>query len=176
MKSLARLFSVIGASLLLVLVLAAAAANVPTRKLKHVGRPIVALAMNGPRVVYSTDDNAVRVWNIRSGTSTELRRGAGRFTDNPSIPEVASAGARAAWITLAVAGNSQETWARLHTASLTRPGSRMAAAAFRTDGYSDEGVELWDGDWLTGLVGSGNVLAVSRWTTTPKPDLSGSTI
>lgn len=42
-------------SLLLVLAVSAAAGNMPTRRLKHASGPIVALAMDGPRVVYSTD-------------------------------------------------------------------------------------------------------------------------
>jgi hypothetical protein len=91
------------------------------------------------------------------------------------IPEVAIAGTRAAWITLGIQGNSQETWARLSTSSLTGE-TRQVAEAFRTDGYSDGGVELWNGNWLTGLVGSGKVLAVSRWTTKPNADFSGNVI
>jgi hypothetical protein len=95
--------------------------------------------------------------------------------DHPFIPQVAIAGARVAWITLGISGNSQETWARLYTSSLTS-GTRRVASAFRTDGYSDGGAQLRDGDWLTGLVGSRNVLAVSRWTSKPNSDFSGNVI
>lgn len=164
------------AALLLVLVISAAAGSTPAKKVKQVGLPVVAVAMDGSRVIYSSDDNAVRVWNIQTGAITQLRRGSGRFTQNPSIRELAIAGQRAAWITLASAGNSQETWARLFTASLATPRGHKIASAFRVDGYDESGIELWNGDWLSGLVGSGNVLAVSGWTTAPKADLSGLTI
>jgi hypothetical protein len=170
-----RLSSVaaIAAPLLLVLVLSSAAVTAPAPKLKQVSRPIAALAVDGARVAYVTDDDAVRVWNLRSGATKHLRRGAGHFMDNPLIPEVAIAGTRVAWITLSPRGNSQETWARLYTRSLTS-GVHQVAAAFRRDGYyGSKGAEVWEGNWLAGLVGSGNVLAVSRWMTTPKADLSG---
>jgi WD40 repeat protein len=132
--------------------------------------------MDGPRVIYSSDDNAVHVWNIRSGAVTLLRRGAGKFTDNPTIQEVAIAGSRTAWITLASAGNSQETWARLFTGSLATLSGHKIASAFRVDGYDQDAVEHWSGDWVSGIAGSGDVLAVSRWTTTPRTDASGLTI
>jgi hypothetical protein len=160
---------------MLVLVISAASATVPARKLHHVVRPIAALAMDGPRVAYVTDDDAVRVWNVQTGATAGLRPGSGHYMEHPFIPEVAIAGTRVAWITLGISGNSQETWARLYTSSLTS-GARPVASAFRTDGYSDGGVQLWDGNWLTGLVGSGKVLAVSRWTTKPNADFSGNEI
>jgi hypothetical protein len=175
MKRLAMSLAAVAAPLLLVLVVSAASANVPARKLHHIGRPAAAVAMDGARVAYVTDDDAVRVWNVQTGATALLRPGSGHYMEHPFIPEVAIAGTRVAWITLSIDGNSQETWARLYTSSLTSE-VRRVASAFRTDGYSDSGVELWDGDWLTGVVGSGKVLAVSRWTTKPKPDFSGNTI
>ena len=149
--------------LVLVLVVSAAAAGVPSRKLEHAKRPIVAIAMDGPRVAYSTDQNAVFVWNVLTGKTT-LARGVHLGT-GASIPELAVAGTRVAWILTHVAGNSEETNAQLMTSSPTGAGRHVVASAFRTDGYEDNGVQMWDGTWLTGLAGSGNVLAVSRWTT-----------
>ena len=172
MKRLSTLLAAVAALLALVLIISAAAAKAPPQSLKHVGLPVVSLAMDGPRVIYSSDDNAVRVWDMRSGAITQLRRGAGRFTDNPSIRQVAIAGQRAAWITIASVGNSQETTARLFTASLATRRADKIASAFRVFGYDDS----WKGDWLSGLAGSGNVLAVSRWRTTPNADSIGSTI
>ena len=174
MRRLSMLLAGVAAPLMLVLVISAASATVPARKLHHVVRPIAALAMDGPRVAYVTDDDAVRVWNVQTGATAGLRPGSGHYMEHPFIPEVAIAGTRVAWITLGISGNSQETWARLYTSSLTS-GARPVASAFRTDGYSD-GVQLWDGNWLTGLVGSGKVLAVSRWTTKPNADFSGNEI
>jgi hypothetical protein len=171
MKRLSVVAAVV-APLLLLLVLASSAANGPGRTLKHVNRPIAAVAMDGPRLVYVTDDDAVRVWNVRTGATAQLRGGAGHYMTNPLIPEVAIAGTRVAWITRSENGNSRETWARLYVASLTGPAQRVVSA-FRRDGIGSGVVEIWDGDWLTGLVGSGDVLAVSRWTTKPTADLGG---
>ncbi len=177
MKQLRNWLLFFAAPLLLVFVVSAAATtSTPTRAVKQAGRSVVAVAIDGQRVVYSSDDNAVYVWNIGSGATTQLRRGAGKFTDNPTIREVAIAGKRTAWITLASAGNSQETWARLFTAPVTGPSGRKLASAFRVDGCDEGNIELWNGDWLSGLVGAGDVLAVGRWTTTPNADASGLTI
>lgn len=175
MRCLWRKLAAGGAAFLLVLVVSAASAAVPTRTLKHVSRPVAGVATDGWRVAYVTDDDAVRVWNVQTGATTQVRAGSGHYMDHPLIPELAIAGTRVAWITLGVNGNSLETWARLYTRSLTGD-ARKVAEAFRSDGYSDGGVELWRGNWLTGLTGSANVLAVSRWTTTPKADESGMTI
>jgi len=167
-----RIVTAIVAVGLLALV-SAASAGAPARTLKHVGPPVAAVAMDGARVVYVSDDNGVHVWNIQTGAIVQLKPGAGHYMDHPITPEVAIAGTRAAWITLTINGNSRETTARLFARSLTTR-SRGIATAFRTDGYSDEGTELWNGNWLTGLVGSQNVLAVSRWTT--KADEKGETV
>jgi len=176
MKRLSTFVAAVAAPLLIVLVISAASASVPTRTLHHVVRPIAAVAMDGSRVAYVTDDNAVRVWNVQTGLVSGLQPGTGHYMDDPLIPEVAIAGTRVAWITLSITGNSLETWARLYTSSLTSGTGRLVASAFRTDGYSDSGVQLWDGDWLTGLVGSGKLLAVSRWTTKPNSEFSGNVI
>jgi hypothetical protein len=95
MKRLSML-AVIVAPLLLLLVLPSSAANQPVRKLKHVNRPIAAVAMDGPRLAYVTDDDAVRVWSLATGATTQLRSGTGRYMDHPLISELAIAGARVA--------------------------------------------------------------------------------
>jgi hypothetical protein len=175
MKRLSIVAAVV-ASLLLLLVLASSAANGHARTLKQVNRPIAAVAMDGARLVYVTDDDAVRVWNVKTGATAQLRAGTGRYMTNPQIPEVAIAGTRVAWITRSENGNSRETWARLYVRSLSGRATQPVASAFRRDGISNDGVEIWEGNWLTGLVGSANVLAVSRWTTTARADLGGMTV
>jgi WD40 repeat protein len=176
MKGLFGLAAATAATLLIALGVSAAGVTTPAKALKQVGLPVNTLAMDGSRVLYSSDDDAVRVWDVRTGKIILLRRGAGRFTDNPTIRELAIAGQRTAWITLASAGNSQETWARLFTASLPSPIARKIASAFRVDGYGEGSIELWKGDWVSGLVGAGNLLVVSRWSTAPSADSSGLTI
>jgi len=174
MNSPTRIVSAIVVLGLLALV-SAASAGAPTRTLKHVGRPVAAVAMDGARVAYVSDDDAVHVWNIQTGAIVQLKAGAGHYMDHPITPEVAIAGTRTAWITVTVNGNSRETTARLFARSPTGR-NRGVASAFKTDGYDEGGIELWNGNWLTGLVGSQNVLAVSTWTTKSKSDETGMTV
>ena len=51
-------------TLLLVLVVAASATKPPTRTLKHVNRPIAAVAMDGSRIAYVTDGTAIRTLRV----------------------------------------------------------------------------------------------------------------
>jgi hypothetical protein len=151
-------------SSLLVFAVSSSARTAPTRMLKHASGPITALAMDGPRVIYSTDDNGVYVWNLRSGVTVRVRIPSP--TDFPQIGQVAIAGTRVAWITDEVAGNSMETNENLFTASLGKAGKPKLAHAFR---YFDLDLSEWRGDWISGLVASGRLVAVSTWTTTPDP-------
>jgi hypothetical protein len=148
------------------LVVSAAAANAPARTLKHASRPIAVVAMDGSRVAYVTDDDAVRVWNVQTGASTQLRRGSGHYVNLPLIPEVAIAGTRVAWITLSVSGNSEETFANLYESSSSARCAKKIAHAYRVHEFGGDNIQRWRGDWIGGLVGSGTLLAVS-WTTTP---------
>jgi hypothetical protein len=157
---------VVFAAVLLAFVFAVsgAGAKVPSSTLTHAKHSIVAVAIDGPRVAYSTDQNAVLVWNVLTGKTTRAR--GVHLGTGAGIPELAVAGTRVAWILTHVAGNSLETRAQLMVSSPTGAGRRVVASAFRTDGVDDNGVEVWDGNWLTGLAGSEKVLAVGRWTTT----------
>jgi len=153
--------------LLLVLAVSAAATSTPTRKLKHASGPIVALAMDGPRVVYSTTGNAVYVWNIRSSVTSRAK--VASRSSYPLIGQVAIAGERVAWISRTVAGNSEETNEALYTASSSGRGLKKLARAYRVHEFGQDDVQRWDGDWIGGLAGSGKLLVVSRWTTKPTP-------
>jgi hypothetical protein len=44
----------------IVLALSASASTTPTRRVEHMSSPVTTLAIDGPRVVYSTDGNGVR--------------------------------------------------------------------------------------------------------------------
>ncbi len=151
--------------LILLLAVSASATTAPPRKLKHASGPITALAIDGARVVYSTDGNGVYVWNLKSGATTRVL--VPSESDFPRIRQVAIVGQRVAWITDDVAGNSMETNENLVTTALGRYGTRTLAHAFR---YFDLDLGQWQGDWIDGLVGSGKLLAVSRWSTTPDAD------
>ena len=167
MRRLSRWVPTLAVPLLLVLAVPAAATRTPTRKLKHASGPIVALAMDGPRVVYSTQGNRVYVWNIRSGATSQARDSSS--STFPLVQEVAIAGTRVAWITRDVAGNSEETNEDLYTASLNGAGARKLAHAFRVHDFGLDDIQRWNGDWIGGLAGTGKLLVVSRWTTAPNP-------
>jgi hypothetical protein len=132
--------------------------------------------MDGPRVVYSTDGNGVYVWNVRSGATWQVR--ARSKSDHPLVQEVAIAGQRLAWVTRSVVGNSMETNEHLYSASLLGARTTEVAHAFRiwSWNYGPNVLSQWDGGWITGLVGAGKSLAVSRWTERPTADWSGTTI
>jgi hypothetical protein len=169
MKSLIRWALLLAVPLLLVLAVSAAAGTPPAGKVKWTNAGIMTVAMDGSRVAYSTESNAVYSWDVRSGRSARLARPSS--SSWPLVHEVAIAGRRVAWIARDVAGNSQETNEDLYTASVTGAGLKKLGTAYHALDFIEpqptRGVWLWRGDWITGLVGSGKLLAVSRWTTTP---------
>jgi hypothetical protein len=162
MRGLLKRTLLLALPLMLVLAVSSAATSTPPRTLKHASGPITALAIDGARVAYSTDGNGVYVWNVQSGVTVRVRIPS--QSDFPRIGQVAIAGRRVVWITDDVAGNSMETNENLVTTALGRSGTRTLGHAFR---YFDLDLGQWRGDWISGLVGSGKLLAVSSWTTTP---------
>ena len=58
---------------LLLLTVSASAGSTPTRRIENAAGPITALAIDGERVVYSTDGNGVYVWNVVGATSRVRR-------------------------------------------------------------------------------------------------------
>ena len=161
----------VGLFAVFVLAVSASASPTPPRKLKHASGPILALAMDGARVVYSTDGNGVYVWNVQSGATVRVQIPS--QSDFPQIWQVAIAGKRLAWITDDVAGNSMETNEELYAASLGKAEKPMVAQVSR---YYDLDLGQWRGDWISGLAGSGSLLAVSTWTTMPDPATRTETI
>ena len=153
--------------LALVLVLAQAGAAKPSGGgVKQTSKPIATLAMDGPRVAYASGGK-VYVWNVDNGATTLVR---GRYSSHTS--ELAIAGKRLAWITRYVIGNSMQTTERLFGGSLTAQGRLLASG--RRGAILDYGVpSAWRGAWIAGAVGSGNVLAVSRWWTADDGSCSG---
>lgn len=147
----------VGVLPLLLLVPAATAKPPATRSLPTNGE-VMGLAFDGARVVYGirpygVASQSVHVWNVLSGrTSTIHRRGGGAA--------FAVAGNRVAWI--ARGGSPSETDEYLLTTPLPRLHLRQIAFALRSDDHASA-YEV--GNWLSGLVGSGNAIAVSSWTT-----------
>ena len=144
----------------------AAEAKAPPAKVKQTAAPVATLAMDGARVAYASGGK-VYVWNVDNGATTLVR---GRYSSHTS--ELAIAGKRLAWITRYVVGNSMQTTERLFGGSLTAPGRLLASG--RRLAILDYGVpSAWRGAWIAGAVGSGNVLAVSRWWTADDGSCSG---
>jgi hypothetical protein len=158
MKRLSK--SLVAAALLLLLLLVpAAAGKPPSTRVLQTSAPVAGLAFDGPRVVYGLRPDgvahqSVRIWNVLSGAGSIVhRRGGGAG--------FAVAGNRIAWI--ARGGSPSETDEYLLTTPLPRLHLRQVAFARRYD--YQYGAQSEVGDWLSGLVGSGNAIAVSSWTT-----------
>jgi hypothetical protein len=176
---LGRAFLILGAGLLSGLALVASAAGTTAGRVAHVKHfqlPVEALALDGDNVAYdlgvryATTPNAtnkVLVWNVRTGKVTKVSGKKTAAADSSStgagVFQLAIAGPRVAWL-MNVGGNLEGD-DYLFTSSLTRPKEHKVASAVRLgDGCPGRGNRC-AGKWLGGLVGSGNLIAVNRWTT-----------
>jgi hypothetical protein len=152
-----RRLLVLGLSLAAILLVASAhsaAAKAPV-KIKPTIGPIATLAMDASRVAY-VSGGKVYAWNVSTGASSVVK---GTYSKYPG--EVAIAGKRVAWITRYVVGNSYQTTERLYTAPLAGQARQLRLARRYAGGETGD---EWHGGWIAGAVGSGNVLAVSTWT------------
>lgn len=152
-------FLLAGLSLALLLVLVQAGAAKPQpNKMKQTAKPIWTLAMDGSRVAYISGGR-VHVWNVTTGATSVVKGkypSTGKYSKN--YGEVAIAGKRVALITRFVIGNTKETSERLYTAPVGGWAHQLKSA-FHS--HNSEGGLF--GGTITGVVGSGNVLAVSSW-------------
>jgi hypothetical protein len=140
-----------------------------SNRVKPTAKPTMSLAMSGSRVAYMTTDRRVAVWNLATGKTTVIKgtypRQGSRFGNGFGTGEVAIAGKRVALITRYATGNSQQTQEHLFTATVG--GSAHALGKLTNhytnplDGEPDGGLSY--GTWISGVVGSGNTLAVSAW-------------
>jgi PQQ-like domain len=173
-KKLGRAFLVLTAALLasLALVASAAGTSTTTSRVKHVAGPITALAMDGSRIAYgvhpsSTKDRVV-VWNVRGGKAEKVSgvhtQRDGDSSTGSGVFQVAIAGTRVAWLTN-VGGNTEGD-DYLFASSVASPKEHRVASEIRIgDGCPGRSQGRCAGQWLGGLVGSGNLLAANRWTT-----------
>lgn len=177
MNKLGRAFLVLTAGSLLGLALVASAAgntSIRTKQVKHLQQPVGALALDGNNVAYdlnneaqSTATDKVRVWNVRtgqtvtvSGKKTAVAGGVG----GAGVFQLAIAGSRVAW--LVNEGGNLESTDYLFSSSVTHPKERQVASAQRSgDNCPGRQATGCAGQWLGGLVGSGNTIALNRWTT-----------
>ena len=165
MRQLSKWLLVALLPLLLVLVVPAAEGKLPPTRSMPTSGEVTGLAFDGARVVYGIRPygvayQSVHVWNVLSGRGSVIhRRGGGA--------SFAVATNRAAWI--ARGGSPSETDEYLLTTPLPRLHLRQVASAVRFD---DHEAQSEVGNWLSGLAGSGNVIAVSSWTTGSANSLS----
>ena len=178
MKKLGRVFLVLSAGLLSGLALVASAAGTTAthgKQVRQLQQPVGALAVDGNRVAYDLDArnttkssavNKVLVWNVRTGKTIKVsgkKTGVGDGTSTGAgVFQLAIAGSRVAWL-LNEGGNLEAT-DYLFTSSVTHPKERQVASAMRSGDDCPGRAAGCSGQWLGGLVGSGNTIAFNRWT------------
>jgi hypothetical protein len=137
-----------------------------------------ALAIDGNNVAYDLNArnakqpnavNKVVVWNVRTGKTVTVSGKKTAVADDTStgagVFQLAIAGSRVAW--LLNEGGNLESDDYLFTSSVTQPQEKQVASALRNGdgGCSGRDPVGCTGAWLGGLVGSGNTIALNRWTT-----------
>jgi hypothetical protein len=138
-------------------------------RVKTTKRDIEAVGMDGPMVVYDLHAsgagcNQVYVWNVNTNGGMIVSGGGTCDADNSStgagVVGIGVAGTRLAWI--ANSGGNTESDDDLYTSSVVAPKERHLLFAMRT-GDVDQG--MLDGDWIRGVYGDRDLLAVSTWST-----------
>jgi hypothetical protein len=180
MQTHGRALLVLVTGLLSGLALVASAAGTTTThsaKIRHLQQPVVALAVDGDHVAYNlgarnaTKPRAVSkvlVWNVRTGKTIRVSGKKTAAADVTStgmgVFQLAIAGSRVAWIVNE--GSNLEGDDYLYTSSVTDPKERQIASALRSgDSCTGREVQNCAVHWLGGLVGSGKLIALNRWTT-----------
>jgi hypothetical protein len=179
MKKRGQAVLVLTAGLVSGLALVAGAAGTTAthgRQVRHLQVPIAALAIDGSRIAYDASaklvtkphaTNKVLVWNVRTGKTVKVSGPKTAVSDDvvgAGVFQLAIAGTRVAW--LLNEGGNLESEDYLFTSSVTHPKERKVASALRTGDSCGLGqASHCAGPWLGGLVGSGHLIAMDRWTT-----------
>jgi hypothetical protein len=143
----------------------AAGSHADGTRVKRLGAPAVALAIDGSRVAYSVGN--VFVWNARTGKTTRVSSVLG---GKGEVIELAIAGSRVAWLNNAFGNTESDDF--LFTNSVARPKERLVATEVRVGDVCGAGGEnraqpsRCVGKWLGGVVASGRRILVNRWRTT----------
>jgi hypothetical protein len=143
-------------AILLLVSAQAGAAGSPPGKVKHTAAPVWTLALDGPRVAYASAGR-IYVWNLATGATAVVKGEYSNAAHTDNASEIAIAGTRVAWIKRQQIGNTEQPQ-RLYTATVGGSAHRLR----RVLGYTDLGCGP-SGSQISGLVGSGSVLAVSSW-------------
>jgi hypothetical protein len=138
----------------------AGAAKQQANKVKQTAEPIWTLATDGPRVAYASGGR-IYVWNVVTGATSFVKGTYSNAKHSDNAAEIAIAGKRVAWVKRQQLGNTQQPQ-RLYTSPVGGSAIRLR----RVLGYTDMGCGS-GGSQIAGLVGSGSVLAVSTWQSSP---------
>lgn len=184
---LGQAFLVLSAGLLTGLGLVASAAGTTARggtKVRHLQVPVAALAMEGSQIAYDESAryvtkphaaNNVLVWNLRTGKTVKVSGRKTAAADSTStgagVFQLAIAGSRVAW--LVNEGGNLEGDDYLFTSSIVKPKEHQVASAIRQGTFCPgRSSGSCAGQWLGGVVGSGNLLFANRWTTNALGDVT----
>jgi len=151
-----RVFLLSLAALLLLSCTQAGAAGQPAGSVKETAKPIWTLAMNGPRIAYSSAGR-IYVWNVATGATSVVKGEYSNGAHTANAAEIAIAGKRVAWIKRTQLGNTEQPQ-RLYTATIGGSAHRLRAVLGYTNTDCGSG-----GPQISGLVGVGKRLAVSMW-------------
>jgi hypothetical protein len=175
--------TLVGSVALAVLLLGAlsgSAARTPPIRQKAAGGQIESISMSGGWIAYDVmarlgapkPCNKVFVWSPLRGTTTRISGrqtcGADSTSTGAGVRELALAGGRIAWIVNQ--GGNTESSDHLYVSTVARPHERLVASAFRTGDVS----AVLTGNWLGGLVGANDLLAVDHWATDANGDVTTS--
>ena len=162
-----KTLSAVGLGAALLASVAAAAGNPPGTRVIHTKPRLESFAVGGGRIAYDLEGgigcNRILALVLRTGRRTQVSGKETCRADSTStgagVRELAVAGSRFAWI-VEHGGNTFSN-DYLYTSSLPRPAERRLASSQR---FGEPGGRQ-TGTWIGHLVASGNLLAVSRWTT-----------
>lgn len=176
MKKLGRAFLVLATGSLALAASAAGTTRAHAARVTQFHGRIQALGLDGHRIAYDLSGsgsvgNKVLVWNARTGKTTKVSgkqtRGADDSSTGSGVFGLALAGTRVAWL-VNVGGNTEGD-DYLFASSVVNPKERKVASVTRNGDACTGGPPVLNpqcaGNWLLGLVGSGNVIALDRWTT-----------
>jgi hypothetical protein len=152
---------------LLAALILALPAQAAAPRIKNTKGWIESLAMDGSRVAYAVQGlgacTKVFVWNVHTQEAAVVSGAKTCDADSTStgsgVRELAIAGLRVAWIVNQ--GGNSESDDYLYTATLAGPKERLVSSAVRTGDVDG----TLAGGWLNHLVGSGDRIAVNRFTT-----------
>jgi hypothetical protein len=139
----------------------AGSAKPQANKVRVTANPVWTLAMDWPRVAYASGKEGntvtIHVWNLVTGATSVVKSKNHGFATHHTA-EIAIAGKRLAWVRSVQFGNTElDHW--LYTTPL---GGSAHLLSYKP-GNADIGCGP-SGPQIGGLVGSGNMLAVSTWT------------